>query len=140
MLKTVFFVTVSFCFSVSASFAQQYQHENKIIEFYGQQRFIELQQNDPALIDLLDNYIDHGFFVQDVNADKYLEFTPLQNIPLSAKSGGYVSVNDFLLEYAAPGFNPLNYSFFPSAEVQVFKLDGVNKIIYILPQHAIVSQ
>jgi hypothetical protein len=140
MLKKLLFLTVALYVSVSSSYSQQYQHEDKIIAFYGQQRFAELQQNDPALIDLLDNYIDHGFYVQDVNADKYLEFTPLQNIPLATKGGGFVAINDFLLEYASPGFNPLNYNFFPSAEVQVFKLSGVNKIIYILPQTAIISQ
>ncbi len=140
MLKTLLCIVVVILISNTNSFAQQFQHEDKIIAFYGQQRFSEFQQNNPALIDLLDNYIDHGFYVQDVNADKYSEFLPLQNIALASKNGDYTSINDFLADYGTPEFNPLNYAFFPTSEVQVFKLEGVNKIIYILPQSAIVSQ
>jgi hypothetical protein len=140
MLQKLLFLTVTLFISISISFGQQYQHEDKIIAFYGQQRFTEFQQNNPALLDLIDKYIDHGFYVHEVNADKYLELTPLITIPLATKGGGDVSVNDFLLAYESLDFNPLNYNFFPSSEVQVFPLSGVNKIIYILPQSAIITQ
>jgi hypothetical protein len=140
MLKRLLCIVVVVILSNTQSFAQQFQHEDKIVAFYGQQRFSEFQQSNPALLELLDKYIDHGFYVQDVNADKYIEFTPLQNIALASKNGNFVSINDFLADYGSAQFNPLNYSFFPTSEVQIFKLTGVNKIIYILPQSAIVSQ
>jgi hypothetical protein len=140
MLKALLCIVVVILISNTNSYAQQFQHEDKIIAFYGQQRFSEFQQTNPALLDLMDKYIDHGFYVQDVNSDKYLEFTPLQNIALASKNGDYTSISDFLADYGSTQFNPLNYSFFPTSEVQIFKLAGVNKIIYILPQSAIVSQ
>lgn len=140
MLKTLLCIVAAVFVFQSNVLAQQYQHEDKIIAFYGQQRFSEFQQNNPALLELLDKYIDHGFYIQDVNADKYSEFLPLSNIALNDKNGSIVSVSDFLIDYEAPDFNPLNYAFFPTSEVQIFRLSGVNKIIYILPQSAIVSQ
>ncbi len=140
MLKTLLCIVAAvFVFQCNV-LAQQYQHEDKIIAFYGQQRFSEFQQSNPALLELLDKYIDHGFYIQDINPDKYLEFIPLSNIALNDKNGGFVSVSDFLASYNTPQFNPLNYTFFPTSEVQIFRLSGVNKIIYILPQSAIVSQ
>jgi hypothetical protein len=140
MLKKLLCIIVVVVLSDSYAVAQQFQHEDKIIAFYGQQRFSEFQQSNPTLLELLDKYIDHGFYVQDVNPDKYLEFTPIADITLSNKNGGVITISDFLMAYQTPGFNPLDYAFFPTSEVQVFKLAGVNKIIYILPQNAIISQ
>jgi hypothetical protein len=59
---------------------------------------------------------------------------------LNSKNGGFVSVTDFLADVESSDFNPLDYNFFPTLEAQVYKLKGVNKIIYILPQEVILAK
>jgi len=103
----------------------------KIISFYGvewyEQEFIQNKQ----LIDLLKAYIERGFKIENVSPGKYNELIPLTSINLSAKSGGTISIQQFIEEYENMNFNPLLYQFFPSKDIQVFKLNGIDKIIYI---------
>jgi starvation-inducible outer membrane lipoprotein len=59
---------------------------------------------------------------------------------LNTKNGGVVTVAEFLADVESSDFNPLDYNFFPTMEAQVYKLKGVNKIIYILPQDVILAK
>lgn len=116
----------------------QLNNTTKIVDFYGQERVTMMEQETPELLTLLDKYISHGFMVKNVSHGKYAEFVPLTTIQLSRKEGGEVTVEEFLLDFESANFNPLNYKFFPGKDFQVFKLSGVDKIIYILPQETIL--
>jgi hypothetical protein len=61
-------------------------------------------------------------------------------IPLVSKDNDSVSVVQFLNDSEQIGFNPLKYRFFPTHENQVFKLAGVNKIIYIKPIDFLINK
>ena len=139
MLKTLLLILVIVTLSSTCAYSQQFQHQEKLVEFYGQQRYDELLQVDPALLNLLDNYVDHGFYVKNVSPGKYAEFTPIQYVPLADKNGDSVSISDFLLDYNSQNFNPLKYAYFPIEQVQIFKMEGVDKIIYILPYSSIIQ-
>lgn len=116
----------------------QEKNTQKIIDVYGQVYYDRLHSEAPDLLVLIDKYIEYGFHVKTVSEGKYAEFVPLDFIPLSSKAGGEVSVAEFMEDVDSPDFNPLKYKFFPGKDFQVFKLNGVNKIIYILPQDSIL--
>lgn len=120
------------------SFAQL-QHEDKIIEVYGQEWYDRMEVDAPDLLVLMDKYVEHGFSVRTVSEGKYdAELVPMEFIPLVSKSDTSITVEQFLLEAASPNFNPLKYRFFSTKDAQVYKLKGVNKIIYIIPQESIL--
>jgi hypothetical protein len=121
---------ISFC---------QLTNPDKIIAIYGQQWLNETEANNPALLILMDKYISYGFDVKDVSPGKYAEIVPLELVPLSAKGGGFVTVQEFLSDFESSNFNPLKYKFFPGTDFQIFKLKGIDKIIYILPQESILQ-
>lgn len=123
---------------INGALFSQLNNSTKIVDFYGQERVTMMEQETPELLTLLDKYISHGFMVKDVSQGKYAEFVPLTTIQLSRKEGGEVTVEEFLTDFQSANFNPLNYKFFPGKDFQVFKLSGVNKIIYILPQETIL--
>lgn len=130
----------SFFLIFNGALFSQLNNSTKIVDFYGQERVNMMESETPELLTLLDKYISNGFMVKDVSDGKYSEFVPLNTIFLSRKEGGEVSIAEFLLDYQSPNFNPLNYKFFPGKDFQVFKLAGVNKIIYILPQEIILTK
>lgn len=123
--------------SVDTAFGQL-NNADKITEVYGQEWLTETEANNPALLTLMDKYISFGFNVKNVSEGKYAEFVPMEFIPLSSKEGGTVTVEEFLTDFESENFNPLKYKFFPGKEFQIFKLKGVNKIIYLLPQESIL--
>jgi hypothetical protein len=114
------------------SFGQSVNQE-KIIAIYGQEWYDREFSENIQMIDLLNQYLTHGFIVEDISEGKYSEFAPLSFIPLVSKNNDSISVEEFLIEYQKSDFNPLKYRFFPTHENQIFKLNGVNKIICIKP-------
>jgi hypothetical protein len=132
-----FIVLTFLLFSTGTVFCQLI-NSDKITEIYGQEWLSETQTSNPALLTLMDKYITYGFNVKNVSEGKYAEFVPLEFVPLSAKEGGVVTVAEFLADFESANFNPLKYKFFPGKEFQVFKLKGVDKIIYLLPQESIL--
>lgn len=123
------------------SYSQELENADKIIQVYGQEWYDRMQNDAPDLLILMDKYVDHGFFVRTVSEGKYeQELTPTESIPLTSKSEESISVEQFLIEADSPDFNPLRYRYFPTNEAQVYKLQGVNKIIYILPQEIILAK
>ena len=137
-MKTV--VTLLFATLFNCILFSQIVNSDKIIEFYGEERVAQWMNDDPSLLTLVDKYISYGFMVKTVSEGKYSEFTPLESVPLSAKTGGTVSVAEFLEDFQSDNFNPLKYKFFPQKDFQIYKLDGVDAIIYILPQDIILSK
>lgn len=136
-MKSIFTTTL-FIFICGMSFAQL-QHEDKIIEVYGQEWYDRMEVDAPDLLVLMDKYVEHGFSVRTVSEGKYdAELVPMEFIPLVSKSDTSITVEQFLLEAASPNFNPLKYRFFSTKDAQVYKLKGVNKIIYIIPQESIL--
>jgi hypothetical protein len=130
--------TTLFIFICVISFSQ-INHEDKIIEVYGQEWYSRMHVDAPDLLILMDKYVDHGFSVRTVSEGKYdAELVPLEFIPLVSKTETAITVEQFLLEAASPNFNPLRYQFFSTKDAQVYKLKGVNKIIYIIPQESIL--
>lgn len=130
--------TTLFIFICGISYSQL-QHEDKIIEVYGQEWYDRMQVDAPDLLVLMDKYVNHGFSVRTVSEGKYdAELEPLEFIPLVGKTDSSITVEQFLTEAAAPNFNPLKYEFFSTKDAQVYKLKGANKIIYIIPQESIL--
>lgn len=123
----------------SYSYSQELQHANKIIEVYGQEWYERMQNDAPDLLVLMDKYITHGFSVRTVSEGKYeQEQVPIEMIPLTGKTDSALTVAQFIVEAESPNFNPLRYGYFSTKDAQVYKLKGVNKIIYIIPQEAIL--
>jgi len=125
-------------FSCFFSLSQELTNEAKIIEVYGQE-WVDARKIDQSdLLVLMDKYISFGFMVKNVSEGKYQEFEPMEFIPLTSKTEHFVTVDEFLTDFESSTFNPLQYKFFPKEDVQMIKLKGVNKIIYILPQSSIL--
>lgn len=123
----------------SFSFSQDLQHADKIIEVYGQEWYDLRRSENPDLLILMDKYVNHGFSVRTVSEGKYeQEQEPIEMIPLTSKTESYITVEQFMQEVESPNFNPLRYNYFSTKEAQVYKLKGVNKIIYIIPQESIL--
>jgi hypothetical protein len=141
MIKNaIFSLLLAVCVS-SFSFAQDLQHADKIIEVYGQEWYDRMKNDAPDVLTLMDKYVDHGFFVRTVSEGKYeQEQEPIEIIPLTSKTNSYITVDQFMQEFESPNFNPLRYRYFSTKDAQVYKLKGVNKIIYIIPQEAILRK
>lgn len=118
----------------------QVTNTEKIIEAYGIEWYNQMSQENTELLNLLAKYVEFGFVVEEVNSDKASEIKVLQSIPIRSKSNETVAITQFLEDFNAPNFNPLIYGFFPQKEMQVYKLEGVNFIIYILPQATILNK
>ena len=133
-------ITSLFIVCLSNFSFSQLKNESKIVESRGQEWYSRMQTDAPDLLVLFDKYLTYGFNIRNVSEGKYAEFEPMEFIPLSDKNGGTVTVTEFLADAASSDFNPLDYNFFPTMEAQVYKLKGVNKIIYILPQDVILAK
>jgi len=135
--KSLFF-TAMLMFSCLVALSQELTNEAKIVEVYGQE-WVDARKIDQSdLLVLMDKYISFGFMVKNVSEGKYQEFEPMEFIPLTSKTEHFVTVDEFLTDFESSTFNPLQYKFFPKEDVQMIKLKGVNKIIYILPQSSIL--
>jgi hypothetical protein len=128
--KFLFALTILLNF-FAVAFGQNNSNKEKIVAVYGQDWYERELSVNKQMIDLLNQYITNGFTIENVTEGKYYEFAPISFIPLVSKNNDSISVEHFLLEYQMQGFNPLKYRFFPTHENQVFKLAGVDKIIYI---------
>jgi hypothetical protein len=137
-MKVLFTCLVVCCIS-SFGFSQ-INNETKIVESRGQEWYVRMQTDAPDLLVLFDKYLSYGFNVLDIIEGKYIEFGPNEFVPLNTKNGGFVTVAEFLTDVESLDFNPLDYNFFPTNVAQVYRLKGVNKIIYILPQDVILAK
>lgn len=134
LLTFLMFLSTSVVFS-------QLLNEAKIEAVYGSEWLDRMKSEAPDLLTLMDKYVEYGFSVRTVSEGKYeQEQEPIEQIPLLGKSNEFISVEQFLNELESGDFNPLRYRYFPNNEAQVYKLKGVNKIIYILPQEIILSK
>jgi hypothetical protein len=132
-------ISFVFMFFLSGLTFSQLNHTDKILEVYGQEWFDRMQSEAPDLLVLMDKYVSHGFSVRTVSPGKYdAELVPMEFIPLVGKTDSSITVQQFLLEAESPNFNPLKYEFFSTKDAQVYKLKDANKIIYIIPQEAIL--
>lgn len=131
-------VSLVFTFFLVGLTSAQLNHADKIKEVYGQEWFDRMQVDAPDLLILMDKYVSHGFSVRTVSEGKYeTEFEPIEFIPLVSKTNESITVQQFMQEVESPNFNPLRYQYFSTKDAQVYKLKGVNKIIYIIPQESI---
>ena len=134
------YLSILFLFFSSLILFGQATNQEKIVAVYGQDWYDrELSENN-QMIDLLNEYINHGFLIKTVSEGKYSEFSQMAYIPLISKENDSVSVVQFLNDSEQIGFNPLKYRFFPTHENQIFKLAGVNKIIYIKPIDFLINK
>ncbi len=134
------YLSILFLFFSSLILFGQATNQEKIVAVYGQDWYDrELSENN-QMIDLLNEYINHGFLIKTVSEGKYSEFNQMSYIPLVSKGNDSVSVVQFLNDSEQIGFNPLKYRFFPTHENQIFKLAGVNKIIYIKPIDFLINK
>lgn len=133
-------ITLILLLSIVFNADAQLTNEQKIIDVYGLEWVNQMKTDNPVLLQLFDKYVSYGFMVKAVSTGKYSEFQPLEYIPLRSKSGGEVSVAEFLEDFNSDNFNPLKYAFFPTTDFQVFKLKDVDFIIYILPQQEIMKK
>ena len=127
---------------LSAQFSafSQLKNEQKIEAVYGAEWLNRMKSDNPELLDLMDKYVEFGFSVQTTSPGKYSEVSGISTVPLTSKNNEDISIPQFLQEVNQGDLNPLRYRFFPTNEYQVIKLDGVDKIIYILPQDLILSK
>lgn len=130
------FIVLSFPFLALT----QLKHESKIESVYGSDWLDRMKSENPELLTLMDKYIEFGFIIQETSEGKYSEINAIHSIPLTSKSNEEISISQFIEELNSANFNPLRYRFFPTKEYQIFKLNGENKIIYILPQELILSK
>jgi hypothetical protein len=117
----------------------QTTNQEKIVAVYGQEWYNREFAENKQMIDFLNEYLTHGFLIKNVSEGKYSEFEPLVFIPLVSKNNDSISVEEFLIESQKSDFNPLKYRFFPTYENQIFKLAGVDKIIYIEPMDFLIN-
>jgi hypothetical protein len=118
----------------------QLEHESKIESVYGYDWLQRMKSENPELLALMDKYVEFGFTIQQTSEGKYSEVNAINSIPLTSKNNEEISISQFVEELNSTDFNPLRYRFFPTKEYQIFKLNGENKIIYILPQELILSK
>jgi hypothetical protein len=111
-------------------FSQQ-SAEEKIKDFYGEEWYNREINENNQLIEILKLYVENGFKVISTENGKYNELTPLTEIKLASKTNQTISIQEFLLDYESGNFNPLVYQFFLANETQVYKLEGIDKVIYI---------
>ncbi len=134
------YLSILFLFFSSLILFGQATNQEKIVAVYGQDWYDrELSENN-QMIDLLNEYIKNGFTIQNISEGKFNEFVPISFIPLVSKNNDSISVEQFLLDVQTQDFNPLKYRFFPTHENQIFKLAGVNKIIYIKPIDFLINK
>lgn len=138
-MKTVYLLLFCFFMMADSLFAQSLKNTEKIIQIYGEEWYNLQASNGMTLLELMDKYIDFGFKVEKVDHNKYSELAPLTEVPLLSKNGSYISVQEFLDDYNSSNFNPLKYRFFPQDNIQVYKLNGADYIIYIIDQKTIMS-
>lgn len=138
-MKTVYLLLFCFFMMADSLFAQSLKNTEKIIQIYGEEWYNLQASNGMTLLELMDKYIDFGFKVEKVDHNKYSELAPLTEVPLLSKNGSYISVQEFLDDYNSSNFNPLKYRFFPQENIQVYKLNGADYIIYIIDQKTIMS-
>ena len=134
------YLSILFLFFSSLILFGQAMNQEKIVAVYGQDWYDRELSENKQMIDLLNEYINHGFLIKTVSEGKYSEFSQMAYIPLVSKDNDSVSVVQFLNDSEQIGFNPLKYRFFPTHENQVFKLAGVNKIIYIKPIDFLINK
>jgi hypothetical protein len=134
------YLSILFLFFSSLILFGQATNQEKIVAVYGQDWYDRELSENKQMIDLLNEYINHGFLIKTVSEGKYSEFSQMAYIPLVSKDNDSVSVVQFLNDSEQIGFNPLKYRFFPTHENQVFKLAGVNKIIYIKPIDFLINK
>lgn len=139
-MKTVYLLLFCFFMMADSLFAQSLKNTEKIIQIYGEEWYNLQASNGMTLLELMDKYIDFGFKVEKVDHNKYSELAPLTEVPLLSKNGSYISVQEFLDDYNSSNFNPLKYRFFPQDNIQVYKLNGADYIIYIIDQKTIMSR
>ena len=108
--------------------------DEKIIAVYGQEMYDQNVQSNPGLIAYFRNYIENdGMSLKDFNP-KYSNEPTLSQIPLRGKSESSISISEFVNAINAADFNPLMYDFLPQNEVQIFRLQGFNKVLVIKNQ------
>ena len=137
-MKTYFSI-LYIIFSSFVLFGQS-TNRDKIVAVYGQDWYDRELSENKQMIDLLNEYLTHGFLVKTVSEGKYSEFVQMSYVPVLSKNNDSVSVQEFLSDSQTIDFNPLKYRFFPTHENQVFKLAGVNKIIYIKPIDFLINK
>lgn len=135
-MKEIIITTLTLFISGSVFCQQNY---DKVIEVYGETSFNEMQMTNPGALELLDKYAEWGMELVASN-EKYDLATPLQSIPLRSKSAESITIQEFIDAYNSANFNSLAYGFFPSNEIQVFKLSGTNYALLIQRQDTILSK
>lgn len=129
MLKSTLLLLL---FLSTMSYAQT--TDEKIIAVYGQEMYDQNVQSNPGLIAYFRNYIENdGMSLKDFNP-KYSNEPTLSQIPLRGKSESSISISEFVNAINAADFNPLMYDFLPQNEVQIFRLQGFNKVLVIKNQ------
>jgi hypothetical protein len=119
-------------FISTLSFAQT--TDDKIIAVYGQQMYDQNVQSNAGLINYFRDYIENDGMSLQVYNPKYSNAPVLTQIPLRGKNESSISISEFMDAVNSSSFNPLIYDFLPRNEVQIFRLQGVNKVIVIKNQ------
>lgn len=119
-------------FISTLSFAQT--TDDKIIAVYGQEMYDKNVQSNPGLINYFRDYIENDGMSLQVYNPKYSNAPVLTQIPLRGKNESSISISEFMDAVNSSSFNPLIYDFLPRNEVQIFRLQGVNKVIVIKNQ------
>lgn len=134
-----FIISTVMLFVCVITFGQTNPIDQKVINVFGQERFNSLSVNSPGTLQLLSKFAEFGVNVVPTN-EKYNSFEGITEIPLRSKSGGSVTVQEFLADYHSGNFNALIYNFLPTREIQIFRLEGTNQVILIENQSTYLAK
>lgn len=76
-------------------------------EFLGQERYSEMVQSNPGLINDLSDRVNYGFQLIEMIPEKSSDFKPLNEIKLNFKEGSVLSNQEFVNLWESGDFNPL---------------------------------
>jgi hypothetical protein len=108
----------------------QVDFKSKFLAVYGEANWDDWEVTNPALLHYLEQYAERGVSLQPFNA-KYADAPLLDAIPLTGHPETQVAVSDFLTDFNSPDFNPLEYSFQVTNEIQVFRIPAAHQVLVI---------
>lgn len=114
------------------SISQTIENQDKLVEKFGQDRYNEMQTQNPNLLESLDFKISHGYVLIDNIPEKY-ETLPIKNSfekHINKTTTETINSNQLISEIDSGTFNILLYNFpFSKNEDQVFRLNNSQALI-----------
>lgn len=107
--KFLFVSSLTFLIGLTNYSYSQYSTTDKIVEYIGIDRYIELSEKGSFYLEQLKGRILYGYSLQDYHPDKNENYTVITSIQKRNHDKTYttLSIDDFLAELNQPNFNIL---------------------------------